>query len=75
MDWKDKRPNLQPYQKPVIKKVFYVRSCALREVKEINTMELLQSKALKTANLSVNLLLTSLGWVDRVCSEFSTAET
>lgn len=60
---------------PMIKKVFYVCPCTLREVKEINTVELLQSKALKTVNLSVNLLLTSLGWVDRVCSEFSMAET
>lgn len=62
-------------QKPTINKVFYVPPCALGEVREINTMELLESKAPKTANLSVNLLLTSPGWADRVCSEFSRAET
>lgn len=45
MDLKDKGQNLQPCESPRNKKVLYVRPCTFREVKEINNMELLQSKA------------------------------
>lgn len=71
----DKGLRLHPYKSEIlINKVFYISICVLGEVEEINKKELLQSKAPKTANLSPNLLLTSPGWTDRVCSEFSTAE-